>query len=532
MRASTGLVTGPFLFYLLSPVVALTHDPVLVTSWVMLLNLAALAVLGLLLRRGFGLHCAVLGTALFAALPIGSIFARRLWAPDLLLPLLLPLCAVLLRLARAYSRGWFLCAVALFAIAVQIHPMVAFLGPGLVLACLLLRLRPPLRDLGWAACVLLLCYVPWLLFEFSTDFDDVRTYLHARAEGSAFAPGFWQRLAQHWNADFGLTSATELPRFLGPSRTELLQGARWGAFASAFSAVLYAACVLASLRCIARATRALLARRDTRPLSDGERLLLLLACVLLSVSPLYALLGAPPEMHYHACMIPLVAVFLVVGLADLLRGARATWLTPVVGVLALSQLALAAEVRRSCLLGGGAGLFQPLNAEALRKLRERLPAELDAELARPARFADAQRALAQRFAAAHDVLWRLDPAQQPAPIAGTGRVQVTRSSEGLVVRGSSAKDMLRLSEFAPGSGGRALLRLELESPVAKDLLLFYSLPGRSEPSRERVVASWIPAGRSTLHLELPDPSACGPLFVHLPVYRFLVRAAEVRAPGP
>src|SRR5258706_10712852 len=105
MRASTGIVTGPFLVYLLGPVVALTHDPVLVTGWVMLLNLGALALLGLLLRRGFGMRCAILGTALVAALPIASIFARRLWAPDLLLPLVLPLFGVILRLARSYSRA-------------------------------------------------------------------------------------------------------------------------------------------------------------------------------------------------------------------------------------------------------------------------------------------------------------------------------------------------------------------------------------------------------------------------------------------
>jgi len=527
LTASNGLVMGPWFLYLLAPVVALTHDPVLVTSWVVLLNLGALAVLGLLLRSGFGLRCAILGTALFAALPIGSIFARRLWAPDLVLPLVLPLICLILSSARDYARSRFLWAVALFAVAVQVHPSVWFLGPGLVLACFLLRLRPPVRDLGWAVGVALLVHLPWFVFECSTNFDDVRSFLHLREVGPAHVPGFWSRLVGHSGMAFGLTSATELPRFLGPARTNLL-----GEWVSALSPALYVVCLLATLWCLGRVVRALLAGRTGRELTDGDRLLVVLACVFVLAAPGYALLRIQVDQHYHAMLIPSVAAFVIVALSDLLRSARATGLTPLVGVLVLSQLALAREVRRTSLLAGGEGLFQPLGALEMSALRESLPASQDALLARPQHFKDVQQALAPRFDASSKVLWRLETQQESSSASGTGRVEVQRSSEGLIVLGSTAKDLLRLAEFEPATGGRAWLRLELSTPMPQDLVLFYSIPGSSEPARARVVPAWVPSGHHTLHIELPDARACGPLYVRLPLYRYVLHAAEVRELEP
>jgi len=532
LTASNGLVTGPWFQFLLAPVVALTHDPVLVTGWVMLLNLGALAVLGFLLRRAFGMRCAVLAVALFAALPIGSIFARRLWAPDLILPFALPLYGLILSSARAYSRSRFLWAVALFAVAFQVHPSVLFLGPGLVLACMLLPVRPPVRDLGWATCVVLLVFLPWFVFECSTDFDDVRSFLHLREVGPAHAPGFWSGLVSHWGMPFGLTSATELPRFLGPARTNLLDDTSLGALASALSPALYVVYLLATLWCLGRVVRALIARRAGRELTDGDRLLAVLACMFVLTAPGYALLKTQVDQHYHAMLIPTVVVFVLVALSDLLRSARATWLTPLVGVLVVSQLVLAGEVRRTSLLAGGEGLFQPLGDAEMRALRESLPASQDALLARPAHFQNLQQALAPRFEAASKVLWRLEPQQQPTPAFGTGRVEVHRSNEGLVVLGSTAKDMLRIAEFAPTTGGRAWLRLELSTPRPQDLVLFYSTPESTEPARARVVPIWVPAGHNTLHVELPDARACGPLYVRLPLYRYVLHAAEVRELAP
>lgn len=146
ISSSVGIPNPPISAYLFALPYALDSTPLLATVFVGALNVLAVALTWLLMRRAFGARPALIAALLYAASPWAVLFSRKIWAQDLLPPFVVG--AVLLgimgfreRKAWAQALHW-----PLLALAVQIHYAAAALIPLSLLILALWR-----RDVRWRA---------------------------------------------------------------------------------------------------------------------------------------------------------------------------------------------------------------------------------------------------------------------------------------------------------------------------------------------------------------------------------------------
>lgn len=158
ISSSVGIPNPPISVYLFALPYALDATPILATLFVGALGTLAVALTWLLVRRTFGPRAALIAALLYAASPWAAIFARKIWAQDLLSPFIVG--TVLLGVAGFGERRRWAQALhwPLLALTVQIHYAAAILIPLSLLMLVLwrrnIRWRPVAVGLALAALTL------------------------------------------------------------------------------------------------------------------------------------------------------------------------------------------------------------------------------------------------------------------------------------------------------------------------------------------------------------------------------------------
>ena len=192
--SSVGIHNPPVFLYLLAVPMTVSFNPRFVTGSFV----GGLAVLGVLLtfvviRPRFGAFVALSATALFACSPWAVLYARKIWAQDVLPVFLVVLLYVLFAVSER-RRTWL---VALVPVLVGILWQIHFSAVALVPVCAVVVLLRA-RDVGWlkllvgiALAVSML--LPYLHFQRTHDWTDVRGFGNMvsgkRADGGARPPG-------------------------------------------------------------------------------------------------------------------------------------------------------------------------------------------------------------------------------------------------------------------------------------------------------------------------------------------------------
>lgn len=119
--SSVGFPNAPINVYLFAVPYAISDNPLLATLFVGFLNIVAVALVWRLTRRYFGPQAAVMAALLFATSPWAALYARKIWAQDLLPPFVL-LTAFTGILGFLEGKRWAqLFHLPLLALTVQIH---------------------------------------------------------------------------------------------------------------------------------------------------------------------------------------------------------------------------------------------------------------------------------------------------------------------------------------------------------------------------------------------------------------------------
>lgn len=137
-------------------------NPALAVIWTALLNVVGAALLWALARRLGGTRLALVAGLFYAASPWAILFSRKIWAQNLLLPLVLAAGYALLRAFEDDDWRWQVAGWLLLALAAQVHYAgAAFLPVAILLT--LLAARRPARALLTGAGIGALSLVPFAL---------------------------------------------------------------------------------------------------------------------------------------------------------------------------------------------------------------------------------------------------------------------------------------------------------------------------------------------------------------------------------
>ena len=309
MPSSAGVPNLPAAAWVYSLPYALSPDPLAATLFTGALNVAVVAGVWALARRAWGSEAGLLAALYLAALPYGALYARSVWAQDLLPALGLLWGWAAYRAALTNDRRALAAHAFLAGFAFQVH----FAGAVLILPTLYFTVRwrwwrRPLPLLAGGGLALL------ALLPFAYEAACCRPALLAQFSG-----------ALGGSARLSLDGARELLRLgLGWAWGYLLLGAHQ----PPDSPLLGAAAGLALLAGVFGLARLL--RRAPR----GGRALAEIAAVWLLAGPLFFLRhSAPVHLHYHLAALPALALLVGAGTHALGPGWR-RWLLALPAALA------------------------------------------------------------------------------------------------------------------------------------------------------------------------------------------------------
>ena len=297
---------GAFYYFLMAPAAAVSNgDPVVVTGWLALLGIAAVALTWWLARSIAGPTAGLLAGVILALSPAAIEESTFIWNPNAI-----PLFAVLALAAAWRGRQtrrarWWAVAVGAAGAVVQLHVLglVFFVG---VVALNLLELR---RDRGaWRGLVgglviVAVLFVPLAVHELNSGFLETQRVLDYFARGDP----------QSGDAISAITFT-------------LLRVVGWPIVGLVTDAPAPAAIVLAAV--VGLVGWRLVAARGE------QRIALLWLAGLLVWSTLALAFAAPglqrvvaglPNDHYHAFLDPVVAMLLGISIAALLERGLAAW---------------------------------------------------------------------------------------------------------------------------------------------------------------------------------------------------------------
>lgn len=329
IASSVGIMNPPFFVWLLSIPALFTSDPILLTAFVAVLNVAGMLLLYVFLRRTFSGDTALWTTALLATAPWAVIYSRKLWPQDVMILFLVLFyfaCAALMRRHRPWHV--YLLFFSLAALT-QLH-LIAWLIP-LVLVVFfdVFRITMRRRDVIGGLIIFVLLYVPYALFHLGTSFENLLSFL-GNPWQAADAQGVFDHLAWSVAATSGLRFAVHI----GERAYDLFASSPL-IIASLVFFYLYAiGTVAAALYFAVQAVRnaSMLLRPSTIRMPD--RILLLLTAIYVTLVGVYIVMGAPAYTQYHIIFYPLAPLLFVLGLQQALK----TGLLP--GVVLRSALLL------------------------------------------------------------------------------------------------------------------------------------------------------------------------------------------------
>lgn len=131
---STGVYNPPLFNYLMILISLFSRDPQYLSFIIALINTASVAAFYLVIRKFFGNPAAVFSSLALALSPWSIIFSRKIWIPDLILPLMV-------MFLYFYLKRSFLPLFIVLALLVQLHASGLFFAAATVIILLLLKVK-------------------------------------------------------------------------------------------------------------------------------------------------------------------------------------------------------------------------------------------------------------------------------------------------------------------------------------------------------------------------------------------------------
>jgi len=175
--ASIRIVNPPAVIYLLMLPAAFSANPLWGAIFVAFLNVIAVLLTYIFVRRYYGRLAAVIASLLYVTASKPLYFSRFIWQQNLIAPFVILFIFALFWGVVDRRKGWLFPALLLLGILFQLHETTIILCVPLLLALLLAPGTVRWRDLALGMFSLLLIFFTYLLWEFSTKLADLNVIL-------------------------------------------------------------------------------------------------------------------------------------------------------------------------------------------------------------------------------------------------------------------------------------------------------------------------------------------------------------------
>lgn len=176
----------PLSIYILMPFFLFTKNPMLALIALALWNIFGVALCYIFALRHFSRRVAFLAALVFAGCGAAITYSRFIWQQNYLPPLLLLWAFTLYAGAIRGRRAWFALHLLLLAMIICLHPTGVALIAVTAVALLIAPHWPTRRDALIGVGLVALLLLPTILWEWASNFVDVRLLLHFTGQRSAF----------------------------------------------------------------------------------------------------------------------------------------------------------------------------------------------------------------------------------------------------------------------------------------------------------------------------------------------------------
>ena len=307
LMSSRGLYNPPFFIYLISIPVSVSTDPQFVTSFVIFINVLALWLLYLLVRKVFSVRFAWVVCLLIATSPWAIIFSRKIWAQDFLLPFLIVFYLSLVSHLNRPASGKIWLMAGLFAVITQLHMSAWFLFVPLIIFIVMMKVSVSYRDIFIGGMIFALLYLPYIVFHITTDFQNLQAFL------SVDRPAIWS----HTNVNamignikwtYNITSGIGLRYLFGGEYEQFVQSHNiiWTYI---FSSTMLVVAILGILWALSLLARGFGSQVSFQGMELSEKVLVLFALIIVFIHFGYFVMRVPSFPHYSIVTHPILVVF-------------------------------------------------------------------------------------------------------------------------------------------------------------------------------------------------------------------------------
>lgn len=188
---STGVYNPPLWYYFLALISLPSRNPQYLSFVIGLLNCVAVAFFYFVVHKFYGQFTGVAAGLLLAFSPWAILMSRKIWAPDLILVLLVPLFYFIFKITHLEGVGkwdWFWVAL-LLSLIVQLHVSGLFLAAGIVAMLIALHLQGVRAQLGSVLiglAVSLVPLLPYVAYQFQNNCPDCSAFSNYQNEIKTF----------------------------------------------------------------------------------------------------------------------------------------------------------------------------------------------------------------------------------------------------------------------------------------------------------------------------------------------------------
>lgn len=295
--SSIGVHNFPLFYYLIAILAIPSRDPQYITFTIALINTIMIGAFFLFARRFYGLTVSIFSSLFLALAPWSIIYSRKIWAIDLILPLLIPFFYFIHNLIIDKKPKSIFYASILLTLLIQLHLSGIFLALSTITILIILKIKINLKYVIAGICVGLLPSIPYFINQFLSN---------------PFCPDcilFFQYLKTI--RSFDLWNFIRPFQIMNGYYFDNLLGSDYANFTKMFPIVNFSN-IIFSLDYFLPIIGVYYILRENRKY-------LFLTIYAFAIPVLYLITKTPADIHYFVIMIPIMVIFYSLGIYYLLN---------------------------------------------------------------------------------------------------------------------------------------------------------------------------------------------------------------------